>query len=56
MISLVKIKKDKILLLKAIRDIVHERRESDNIDKREQRRLRVYCKEIDKWIEELEFS
>ena len=54
MISLVKIKNSKVALLKAVRDVVHQRRESGDIDKREQRRLRVYCREIDRWIDELE--
>ena len=54
MISLVKIKNSKVALLKAVRDVVHQRRESGEIDRLEQRRLRVYCREIDKWIDELE--
>lgn len=47
-------KKCRIQLLKELRDIVDTQRESDDIPRREQRRLRDYCREIDKWIKEME--
>jgi len=53
MTSISKIKKDKVEFLKVLRDIVQRQRAAEDTDRREARRLKIYCKEIDKWIEEL---
>jgi len=55
MISIVKIKSDRVLFLKALREVVNmQREEVEGTDRKEVRRLKIYCREIDKWIDELE--
>lgn len=54
MISIVKIRSDRVLLLKALREVVYMQQEVEDISRKDARRLKVYCKEINKWIDELE--
>ena len=43
-----------MLLLKALREVVYMQQEVEDISRKDARRLKVYCKEINKWIDELE--